>query len=338
MRQKVRMAVIGGGGGIGWGSHLPAIAALPQAELVAICDTNEEGIARAVAQYGGEPYTDYEKLLEREDIDLVDIASPDFMHAEQAIAAAKAGKHVLCEKPMALSLEEARAMKAAAQDANTKFMVAQSQRWTPECIGFKQACKEIGRPVFTAYHIKGRFFPYPRDSFYRKEESLGQFVHNGMHYVDLMSWCIGSLPVSVYALSAGNYPTDDRLDTDNYFVANVTYESGATGIYEQNLLMLDPPGFPPEQRWYVVGTEGTAEWTENSTCRTQVFGEQGFAFPRKSAHGTGQDPFRGEIGHICDCILQDKPPDISIDWSIRVLATCLGAVESARTGQVIRLG
>ena len=334
---KVRTAVVGGGGGIGLGSHLPAIAALPQAELVAICDVDEQGLARAAELYGCHTCTDYGSLLERDDIDLIDIASPDFLHASHAIAAAEAGKHVLCEKPMALSLDEASAMRAAVGQAGVKFMVAQSQRWLPECAAFKAACQQIGHPVFTAYHVKGRFYSYPRDSFYRTKQSGGQFVHNGMHWVDFISWCIDSLPASVYAQSTRHYPTDDRMETDNYFVAHVTYDNGATGIYELNLLMLDPPGFPSEQRWYVIGTEGTAEWARDATRLTEVFSQDGLSFPRAYPEPGLHSPFAGEIGHMCDCILRDDDPCIPIDWSIRVLAACLAVAESARTGHLIHL-
>jgi len=205
-----------------------------------------------------------------------------------------------------------------------------------ESIAFKQACERIGQAAFTAYHMKGRFFSYPPDSFYRKAESLGQFVHNGMHYVDLTSWCADSLPTRVYATSTRHYPTDDQLETDNYFVVHVTYENGATGIYELNLMMIDPPGFQTDIRWYIVGTEGTAEWSTEASRGTELFNENGVSFPRPGVPAD-QEPFRGEISHMCDCILRDEPPCISVDWSIRVLATCLGAVESTKTGQVVEL-
>lgn len=334
---KVRIGVVGGAAGIGLGSHLPAIEALPQAELVAVCDVNVERLREVTARYGAEAYTDLDRLLSRDDIDLVDVASPDHLHASHAIAAAKSGKHVLCEKPMALSLEDARAMKDTVEAAGVKFMLAQSMRWLPECMGFKQACERIGAAVFGAYHVKGRFYSYPPDSPYRKKETLGQFVHNGMHYVDFLSWCMDSLPARVHARSLSHYPTDDRLETDNYFLATVTTESGATAVYELNLLLIDPPGYPGETWWSVIGTEGTADWGRQGTRNLDMFGRTGVSHPRPGVAGTDRDPFRGEIGHMCDCIIRDEPPCIPIDWSIRILATCLGAVESAATGNVVTL-
>lgn len=334
----VRIAVIGGASGIGFGSHLPAIAALPQAELVAVCDLNEEGLRQATSQYGGDAYTDLGQMLSRDDIDLVDIASPDHLHPAHAIAAARSGRHVLCEKPMALSLEDARAMRDAVEAAGVKFMVAQCMRWLPECAKFKDACAGLGDAVFGAYHVKGRFYSYPAGSPYRKKETLGQFVHNGMHYVDFLSWCMDSPPARVHARSLSHYPTQDRLETPNYFLATVTTESGATAVYELNLLLIDPPGYPGETWWTVIGTQGTADWGRQGTRNLELFNRSGVSHPRPGVGGTAQDSFRGEIGHLCDCILRDEPPCIPMDWSIKVLGACLGAVESSETGRVIEIG
>ncbi|NSW54688.1 MAG: Gfo/Idh/MocA family oxidoreductase [Armatimonadetes bacterium] len=334
---KVRIGVVGGAAGIGLGSHLPAIDALTQAELVAVCDVNEEGLREVSARYGVATYTDLDSMLSRDDIDLLDIASPDHLHASHTIAAAKAGKHVLCEKPMALSLDDARAMKEAVAAQGVKFMVAQCMRWLPECISFKEACGRIGPAVFGVYHVKGRFYSYPANSPYRKKNSLGQFVHNGMHYVDFLSWCMDSLPARVHARSLSHYPTEDRLETDNYLLAMVTMESGATALYELNLLLIDPPGYPGETWWSVIGTQGTADWGRKGSRNLEMFSRTGMSHPRPGVAGTDRDSFRGEIGHMCDCIIRDEPPCIPIDWSIRVLATCLGAVESAETGNVVEL-
>lgn len=335
--RKVRIAVVGGASGVGRGSHLPAIASLEAAELVAVCDTNEAALAEATGTFGCAGYTDYAAMLSSERIDLVDVTSPDFLHAEHTVLAAERGLHVLCEKPMALSMAEAGAMRDAVRAAGVKFMVGQSQRWRPECRAFREACDRIGRAAFGAYHVKGRFFPYPEGNFYRKRESLGQFVHNGMHYVDFLSWCMGELPVRVHAYSTRHYPAADRLETDNYLVAQMTYAGGATAVYELNLLMIDPPGFPSETRWYVIGSEGTAEWSLRGQRCVEAFGEAGISYPPGSPPGPQTDPFAGEIGHMCECILEDREPCIPLSWSMRILEACIGAVTSAESGKTVEL-
>src|SRR5215218_4850759 len=131
MPKPLRIGVIGTGS-IATGAHLPAIASLGELfELVAVADVRPE-VARFVGeQYGVDAYDDYRELLEREDVDLVNICTPEFLHAEQTIAAAAAGKHVHCEKPMAASVAEADAMIDACRRAGVRLMIGHSRRFTP---------------------------------------------------------------------------------------------------------------------------------------------------------------------------------------------------------------
>ncbi|MEA2530358.1 MAG: hypothetical protein QOG89_2002, partial [Thermomicrobiales bacterium] len=130
--RPLRVGVIGAGT-IALSAHLPAIARLKgRVELVAIADVRAEVAEQAAARYGAEAaYGDYRQLLDRTDIDLVDICTPEFLHAEQTIAAAAAGKHVLCEKPMAATVAEADAMLDACRRAGVRLMIAHSRRFTP---------------------------------------------------------------------------------------------------------------------------------------------------------------------------------------------------------------
>ena len=126
--RTIKVGLIGCGN-IGTRAHLPACVHTSEVELVAVCDIIEERVRAAAERSGATAYTDYRKLLERQDVDVVIIALPNDLHAEVSIAAAEAGKHVLCEKPMALTLEEADAMIEAHKAAGTKLMVGQSTRY-----------------------------------------------------------------------------------------------------------------------------------------------------------------------------------------------------------------
>src|SRR5690242_6511130 len=121
-----------GCGTIANSAHLPAISRLGERlKLVAVADVREEQAARAAQKFGaGAYYTDYRELLARPDIAIVDVCTPEFLHREQIVAAAEAGKHILCEKPMADSLEAADAMIAAAERAGVKLMIGHSRRFT----------------------------------------------------------------------------------------------------------------------------------------------------------------------------------------------------------------
>ena len=131
--RPLRIGLIGTGS-IATGAHLPAIARLRErgvVELVAVADVRG-AVARRVADLFGAQaaYEDYRELLARPDLDAVDICTPEVLHAEQTIAAAAAGKHVLCEKPMAATVAEADAMIAACRRAGVRLMIGHSRRFT----------------------------------------------------------------------------------------------------------------------------------------------------------------------------------------------------------------
>ena len=127
---KLRVAVIGCGS-IARYRHLGEFNNHSAVEIVAVCDIVEERAQEMAQQYGAKAYTDYEKLLEIENIDAVSVCLPNYLHAPVSIAALQAGCHVLCEKPMATSREEAEAMIEAAKNNNKKLMIAHNQRFVP---------------------------------------------------------------------------------------------------------------------------------------------------------------------------------------------------------------
>ena len=115
MKKYLRTGIIGLGGISG--VHIPALMSLPCARVTAVCDIREDRLAAAVEKTGAQGYTDYRDLLAREDIDIVHILTPHYLHAPMAIDALRAGKHVLTEKPMASTIEDAKAMIRAADQS-----------------------------------------------------------------------------------------------------------------------------------------------------------------------------------------------------------------------------
>ena len=137
MQKKVRLGMIGAGSFSR--EHLEGIRGLKNAEIIAIADSIEERAkeraeAFAIPAY----YTDYKELLARDDIDAVTLPLPDQVHCQVAVDALRAGKHVLCEKPMALDLDECKAMIAAARETGKQLMVGQIGRYTPAFIRTKR--------------------------------------------------------------------------------------------------------------------------------------------------------------------------------------------------------
>ncbi|MHB8995859.1 MAG: Gfo/Idh/MocA family protein [Armatimonadota bacterium] len=340
MRQ-LGLAIIGAGRpNIATQNHLPALAHVPQARLVALHDVDEAGVRQYAVQYGVEAYTDFDDVLSRDDVEAVIIASPDQFHAEHTIRAAQAGKHILCQKPLALNLTEAADMRAAVVEAGVVFSAAQSFRYEagPRKAKELMLAGEIGQPVYASYSVKGRFYSYPAESFYRKAASGGQFLHNGPHYVDLLAWLIDSLPRRVYGQSLAHYPTADRLETDNYTLCALDFENGGFGRVEQNLTMLDPPGFPQREETRLIGTRGMISYGSGVRPPLEVFADGVTQTLQPVATPVEKNPFVLLTRDFVLAALGEQPPVISMDWSFRVLEACLGTLESCQTGEPVELG
>lgn len=341
MMTTLGIGIIGAGGeNIATSSHLPALRLIPEARVVALHDVNAEGVRHYADLYGAEACTDLPAMLARDDVDVVIVASPDAFHAEHVVLAAQAGRHILCQKPLALNLDQARQMQTAVREAGVRFSAVQSTRYEAAVRAAKSLISEgaIGVPVAASCSVKGRFYPYPPGSPYRRKDTGGQFLHNGPHYVDLLCHLLDDLPVRVFGMSRAHYPTDDRLETDNYTVSLLDFSRGGLGRVEQNLTMLDPPGFPQRQETRVTGTEGELVFGTGHRPSLEVFGAEGCQLLEPQTVPPEEQPFVLLQRDFLRAIIEQREPPISMEWSFRVLETCLGTIAACATGQPVALG
>lgn len=332
------VGVVGAGSpNIATQQHLPAIACIPELALRAIFDPNVDGARQYAQECGAGSCASFEELIAREDIEQVHICSPDPFHAEQTIAALEAGKHVLVQKPMATTMEDARAMVETARRKGKRLTICHNVRWTPIYSAAKSAVStgRIGEPVYVRFRKWGRHFSYPKNSWYRQDPD-GQFVHNGPHYVDLACWLMDDLPVSVFARSMRRYPTDDALNSDNYVSAFYRFARGGQGNVELNQLMLDPPIYPDQSESVVIGTEGRIEIGGPTQSSLQCFVAGQVCYPL-AAPG-GNDAFVELIRDFTEAIIEDREPAVTPEHALAVTAACLGALESSHSGEVVCLG
>ncbi len=191
--EKVRVGIIGCGG-IANGKHMPALRSIPEAELVAFCDIIEERAQKACKDYGTEDakvYTDYKELLKDETIDVVHVLTPNRSHSFITIDALHAGKHVLCEKPMAKTAAEARAMVAAAKETGKILSIGYQNRYRKDSMYMKAACEagELGDIYFAQAHaIRRRAVPTWGVFLNEYEQGGGPLIDIGTHALDLTLW------------------------------------------------------------------------------------------------------------------------------------------------------
>jgi myo-inositol 2-dehydrogenase/D-chiro-inositol 1-dehydrogenase len=220
----VRYGLIGYGA---WGSHhARTIQSTPSARLVAVAASSEASANKAKAELGTDVYTNYTKLLERDDIDVVDIAVPNYKHHEIALATLKAGKHILLEKPMALTVEECQDLIDEAAKRGRMIQIGFEQRFSPLWGRVKALIGEGKIGTLKTAHVHLSRFPYRNGSEgWRMDASrVGNWIlEEPVHFYDLVRWYFADRehPVTLYAL--GN-------SRDAGTEADQLYENIATGI------------------------------------------------------------------------------------------------------------
>jgi predicted dehydrogenase len=243
-----------GGGNISE-THARAARAIPDVEIAAVFGTNAEKVSRLCREFGGTPYSDFEKFLAHRPMELVAIGSPSGLHAEQGIAAARRGLHVLSEKPLDITVERADALIAEASRANVKLGVFFQDRCKPDILSVKNAMDSgaLGRPILADARVKWYRPPeYYAKSRWRGTWTLdggGALINQAVHTLDLMLWIFGEA-ISVQAMSKTSLHAIEAEDT---LTALLEFANGALGVLQATTSAF--PGYP--RRLEFTGSEGT---------------------------------------------------------------------------------
>lgn len=233
---KVNIGVVGCGS-IARRMHLPAWASLPGAQISAICDCDEQCLREMSEQFGIERiFADFDDMLSCDDIDVIDICTPNFLHMPQAVAALEAGKHVMIEKPLARNFAEAEKIIQAANENDRKLTIAFPLRFRSEGATLKKFVDagELGEIYYVhARALRRRGVPL-RGVFTDKEkQGGGPLIDLGIHYIDLMLWLMGH-PKPVFA-SGVSYQKIGNRECDpgsnqSWDYKNFTVEDFAAGL------------------------------------------------------------------------------------------------------------
>jgi predicted dehydrogenase len=344
---KIRVGLIGAGN-IAQNAHIPAYLKQKDVELVAVCDVKEER-AKEVAQKYGMKYAvkDFNELVAIDEIDAVSICTWNNFHAPAAIAAAKAGKHILCEKPMSMNPAESEAMLKAARENKVTFMMGFVNRFRSDSKVIK-AMAEAGKfgEIYTAKAGWLRRRGTPLGWFTDLSKSGGgPVIDIGVHVIDLTWYFMGKpRPVSVSAAAyskIGDYKTKgvDRwtaFDTDN-LVFNT--EDSACGLirFENGASMLF------EVSWAING-KGTGTYSQifgskagASLDPLMIYGEEEGYLMDSAPVVMEEDAFNNEIRHFLDCVKEGREPISTVQDGLQVQKILNGIYDSARLGKEVIL-
>lgn len=334
--------------------HAGAIARESRATLLAVCDENE-GKARALAeQYpGAEVCLDYRKLLERKDIDVVDICTPSGLHADMAIDCARAGKHIISEKPLDIRLEQIDAAIAAAKQCKVKLAAIFQRRFQPNSLRLKSAIVEgrLGRLHTADTYIKWwREQSYYDSGDWRGTWALdggGCLMNQGVHGIDLLQWLVGPVK-SVYAQCAT--VAHERIEVEDQALALVEFVNGARGVIEGSTSCY--PGLPTIHE--IHGANGGVGLREEKLSLWRFLGDKKeeeavileAANAKKAETGTGDalaslggvgDSHYPQIHDMVDAIFEDRDPACTGVDARNAVEIILAIYKSSREGRKVEL-
>ena len=315
--------------------HAEAVAA-SNSNLYAICDIDE----KLLGEFGdklGVPaearYTDYKKLVNDPALDAVIIATPDQLHRPMCEEFLAAGKHVMCEKPLALTREDLNAILAAARKTDKKFMVGQICRFTP---AFKKA-KEIidAGTIGELFFVESEYaHDYHKIMFdWRCDPNRHGVVGGGCHAVDLLRWIAGD-PEEVFAY--GSHKLLPMVDFDDATVSVLKFPNGVVG----KVFVSTGCKRPYTMRTLFYGTKGTIICDNTSpTMQLYTLGEDGISVnpePEVIEININSHNTVGEFAVFEDAILNGTPLLMTGEQGAKTVAACMAIVESAKTGKPVK--
>jgi len=322
----VRIGLIGCGG---MGKSLAnALRDVERGELVAVCDTVEDVVRSYAEETGARPYISHEDLLADKDVDAVIVAAPNYLHAPITIAAAKAGKHVFCEKPMALNVGDCRSMIQACKDAGVKLMIGQVLRYLQPFDAMLNLVREgnIGKPFSaTITRISGGWGS-PQAWRAKQEYCGGVLFEVSQHEFDFMRCVCGEVK-SVYA-AMGRFVQED-IDYPDFNYVMLNFMDGGHG-----LLLAGMSSAIGSYDGKILGSEGSIFFgRSDGKCVWKRFdGEEQTLETSETEPGV-----RREIREWVECIVDDLEPTIPGEQGLRNVEIAQAAVVSAQRGEPVQL-
>ena len=357
MEKKLRIGIIGCGG-IARGKHMPALKKIKEVEMVAFCDIIRERAEKAAKEYGvpdAKVYEDYKELLADQTIDVVHVLTPNREHSFITVDALESGKHVMCEKPMAINTEEAQKMLDAAKRTGKKLTIGYQNRFRPDSQFLKRACEkgELGDIYFAkAIALRRRGVPTWGVFLNEYEQGGGPLIDIGTHSLDLTLWMMDNYKPkmvvgSVYkklgnqsepANSFGDWDPEKFKVEDSAF-GYIVMENGATIMLESSwaLNILDYG----EAQTVLCGTEAGADMKDGLRLNSVRYNRQCEEKVNLKAGGVAYfdgekvEPADVEARQWIKAILEDKEPVVKPEQAIVVTKILEAIYKSADEGKPV---
>jgi predicted dehydrogenase len=267
------------------------------------------------------------------------VVTPDFAHDEVLLAAAKAGKHILAEKPLAMTVESCERIVAAAEESGISLMVDFHARWSPPLYKAWEAIREgeIGAPQHVYYRLNDRIFVPTEMLPWAGKTTVLWFV--GSHAIDTVRWLVGDEVTRVYSVARRNILQGRGIETPDYYLSTLEFRNGATAVIENSWILPNTMPNIVDVKCEIVGEKG-ALYVDQSHNRamekyTEDFGSYPDVFVMPSVYGTQCGFAADSIRYFVECIREGRTPMITGKDGLIVTKIICAIEESIRTCQPV---
>jgi len=348
-KKKVGIGVIGSGG-IAQNAHLPGYAAIPDlCKIVAIADIDPKVAKQAAEKFGVKHvYNDYNKLLSMPEVDAVSVCTPNYLHLDPTIRAFAAGKHVLCEKPIAMNAGEAKKMLDASKKAKKKFQVGYNTRFTPTHQLLKKYIDagDLGEIYYArAQALRRRGIPGWGVFINKEKQGGGPLIDIGVHILDLTLWLMGHpKPVAASGITYAKFGKRSDVvgflgqwDYKNFTVedfasALIRFDNGATVVLESSFVANLPEEVFSST---LLGTEGGATTNPLTIVQEKHRSLQTF---KPEIPSNEVNSHHAEVKHFVECIQNDTPPLVTGEHGLAVAQIMDAIYASSEAGREVTIG
>nr|MDO8132809.1 Gfo/Idh/MocA family oxidoreductase [Candidatus Njordarchaeum guaymaensis] len=340
----MRKIVVGiAGAGFSAERHAAGFRALQMVEIGGVAGLKEskkqtEEFAKRIG--ASRAFTDYEELLKVPDIEIISVCAPNYLHEQIAVAAAERSKHIIVEKPLARTIEQAESMVSVARKANVKLMYAENFQYAPSFVKAEEIVSQGGiGEIFMASAREAHSGPHSRWFYELSLAGGGALIDLGIHDIQLLRMFTKSEPKEVSAFIS---KTRSELRVEDNGVAAIKFGSGALGTLEES--WTTKGGY--DIRVELYGKEGQLVVNPTHMTPIQVFSATGFGYAGEKVEFTKGWTFPipeefytfgyiQEIEHFVKCVLEDKKPNTSGEDGLIALKTIMAMYESAKTGKIV---
>lgn len=327
------------GAGILGNVHAQTVSESDREILAAVADIDEAKGRAFALKFGTVYYQDYNDMLMNEKLDAVIVATPDFAHKEPVIASLRAGKHVLVEKPLAISLADAKEIVSEIRHGQ-KLMVNFTNRWAPPYAKAKELLDSgnIGKPVMLSAKLNDILWVSTEMMSWTALTSPASFL--GSHDIDLFTWMFNSEIVEVYARGVKKVLVKRGIDAYDAIQANVKFDNGCIGVFENSWIIPNSYPIVADGKKQIYTEKGFIN-LEMGNDQIEIYDEKGGSNPsfyvRYSAQGKVAGAFKHAHDHFIDCILKNTEPEPDANAALKVTMVIEAIHRSIELGRPISL-